>query len=257
MVAAGVDAVHAGDAAAVVYPVVLEVDAGGFALAAAQAARVAFLRVDAHPQEREAREEAQHRAHGADGVAIGAPAPPGQDGDDDQRGRGDEKRRQALHPHARLIERIAVGPFGQVGQDVVSPAVERGEEVLRDAPVGTIGGQQGDQRADAGHEGDDEDREHAVAQPALLGRITEAVAALLRASAQPGDDVLHHAHRADDRTVDTPEDERQDDEEHDDSHIQRQHRRQELYAGHPAEPRVDRPREVEEEQRDAGEKHDG
>ena len=134
---------------------------------------------------------------------------------------------------------------------------QRGEQILRDASVGAVGGEQGRQRADARHERNDEERQHAPAQPTLFRRIAEAVTTLFRASAQPGNDVLHHAQRTNDRTIYAPEDQGQGDKKHDDSHIQRQHGGQELDAGHPAQPSMHRPREVEEEQRDAGEEDDG
>ena len=252
-----VHAVHAGHAAAVIDAVVFHVDARSLAAAGAEVALHTLVRVDDGLEPRPAGHEAQHRAHGTDGVAVGASAAPGQHGDDHESDHGDEEGRQTLHPHRGFIESIAVDAFGHVGQQIVSPSVERGEQILRDASVGAVGGEQGRQRADARHERNDEERQHAPAQPTLFRRIAEAVTTLFRASAQPGNDVLHHAQRTNDRTIYAPEDQGQGDKKHDDSHIQRQHGGQELDACHPAQPGVHRPREVEEEQRDAGEEDDG
>ncbi len=69
-VPAGVDAVHACHAARVVYFVLFAVDAGGFAVALAQAAGIAFGCVYDRAQQRKSGEVAQYRAYGAYGVAI-------------------------------------------------------------------------------------------------------------------------------------------------------------------------------------------
>ena len=141
----GVDAVHADHAAAVIDPVVFDVDARRLAVACAAVAADALFGVDHGAQQREAREEAQHRTHGTDGVAPRAAVAPGQHGDEgESRGRYGEGRRTA-HPDVGAIEGVAVDAFGEVGQQVVAPSPERSQQVLRDAAVGAVRGQQGDQ----------------------------------------------------------------------------------------------------------------
>lgn len=66
----------------------------------------------------------------------------------------------------------------------------------------------------------------------------------------PRDNILEHAQRADNRTVDTPEEQGQCHEQDDDAHVQGQYGRQELYPGQPPEPQVHCPRKVEEQQGD-------
>ena len=53
------------------------------------------------------------------------------------------------------------------------------------------------------------------------------------------------------------EDEGQEDETDDDGHVEGQDGRQELHLGHPAEPSVQRPGEIQEQQRDAQPEEDG
>ena len=104
VVFAGVQAVHARHAAAVIDAMVLVVDAGGLAAARTEAAIPALLRVEHRTEQRETGEESQDRSHGTDRIAIGASVPPCQHGQHDQCQRGDNERRQALHPHLRFIK---------------------------------------------------------------------------------------------------------------------------------------------------------
>ena len=254
---AGVDAVHAGHAARVVDPVLHRIDARGLAFSGAERAGVAFPLVDHGAEERVAGQGAEYGAHRADRVAVGTSAAPGQHDEHDERRGGDEQRREALQPHVGLVEGVAVGPLGEVGQQVVAPAVDRGEEVCGDPPVGAVGCQQGDQRADACGDCRHEEHQHGDAQPPFGRRVGEAVAVLPAAAAQPRDDVLENPQRADDRTVDAPQEEREHHQRDDDGDVERQHGRQELDSGEPSEPGVERPRKVEQQQRDERETDDG
>ena len=76
VVFAGVQAVHARHAAAVIDAMVLVVDAGGLAAARTEAAIPALLRVEHRTEQRETGEESQDRSHGTDRIAIGASVPP-------------------------------------------------------------------------------------------------------------------------------------------------------------------------------------
>ena len=149
---------------------VLEIDAGGFAALGAGRAVAALGFVEVNLQQREARDEAQEGADGTDGVAIGATAYPSQNGEDEEGYDSDDERRQAAHPHIHVVEGVAVVLRGDRGEAVVDPFVNRCEEVRGNASKATVGSQQGNERAYAGHEGDDEEDEYRVAQPFNLGR---------------------------------------------------------------------------------------
>ena len=234
---------------------VLDVDARGFAVACAEVAVDAFVGIDDRLQVSIFRQEAQHGTYGADGVAVRASAAPGQYDEYHQRDGGDDEGGQALQPDGSVIECIAVGPLGQVGQQVVSPLVDGGEQVVCDASVRTVGGQQGHKRVYACHQCDDEHAQHAVTQPRQGRRI--AVAVLLALLREPGNDVLEDAQRADDGTIDASQQQGENHQCQYHSHVERQHGREELNFGHPAEPCVQRPREVKEQQGDQRKKYDG
>ena len=75
------DAVATYYATAVVNGVVFVVDAGGLTVARAESALHALVGIDLNFQPAESREESEHGADGADGVAIGATVLPGEDDD--------------------------------------------------------------------------------------------------------------------------------------------------------------------------------
>ena len=136
---AGVDAIEAHHATAIVDGVVLRVDASGLAIAGTESAGVALAGVDDGLQPREAGEESQHGAHGADGVAIGSSVAPSQHAEDDEGEDGHQKGGAALDPYFGGVEGVAFSLFGKVGEEVVSPQVEGGEEVGNDASPSAIG----------------------------------------------------------------------------------------------------------------------
>ena len=92
-----------------------------------------------------------------------------------------------------------------------------------------------------------EQRQHAVTQPRQGTGIGKTVFAPF--AARPRSDVLKDAQRADHRTVDPSEQQRQHQERRNDGDIDRLNSVQQLHSGHPSEPRMQRPREIEEEQR--------
>ena len=124
-----------------------------------------------------------------------------------------------------------------------------------DASESTIRLKQLENAADACHECHDKHAEHRVTQPRKGFR--SGVAVLFRLFSKPRNDILKNAERTNDRTVDSPENERQHGEcdNHDD--IQCQNRRQEMNFRHPSEPTMRHSREIEKEQRDADEHHGG
>lgn len=94
----------------------------------------------------------------------------------------------------------------------------------------------------------EEQHQYAVAQPRQRPRVAEAV--LTPPGGRPRHDILKDAQRADDRTVDPSEKQGQQHECRDHARIDGQDGRQQLHLRHPAEPRMERPREIEQQQRD-------
>ncbi len=76
-------------------------------------------------------------------------------------------------------------------------------------------------------------------------------------AAGAAEEVLHHPQRADDRAVYAAEEQREKQQRRDDADVQRQQGGHQLHAGQIAEPRMRRPREVEEEERNADEAERG
>ena len=247
--AAVLDAVEAGHAAAVVDGVVLRIDAGGLAALAAERAVDALVRIDHRAEQREAREQAERRADRADGVAPGAAASPGKDDYNYKGNYRHDQHGQALQIDFRGIEGIASEVGRYCGEQVVDPAVDGGEQSRRDASVGAVRCDEEGDGVESEHQQHDEQDEEPVAQPFDLLGVMETVLLALAPAADPGDDVLEDAQRADDGAVDPAEKKGQDDQADDDGQVQGQHGRQQLDLGHPAEPCVQRAREIEEQQR--------
>ena len=226
----------------------------------ARLATLAHVRVDHRPKHGEAGEETQGRADGADGVAPGTSVLPRQDDDYHKGDGGYDERGQAPQPDFLGIESVAVGSFRQGGEQIVDPDINRLEQVLDDAAPRAVRGQQGYERLHARNEGDDEQNPHAVAEPFDFGAVAIRLAILLPAFARYVEmrhAVLKHAQRADDGAIDASENEGQQDKADDDGDIDGQHGRQELDLRHPTEPSMQRPGEVQEQQRDAQPKEDG
>ena len=74
---------------------------------------------------------------------------------------------------------------------------------------------------------------------------------LAGAMVQGRDAVLEHAQRADDRAINPAEDQGQQDQEDDDADIGSHDGGQELDFGHPTQPEMQRPGEIQQEQRNA------
>ena len=243
-------AVAARHAAAVVHRVALVVYRACLTVARAHAARLALVSIEGNVEEAEAAHEAKHRAHGADGVAVGAPVPVSQVAHDQKGYSGNDEGRHRLHPHVGVVERIALIVLGNTCQHVVTPAVQGLEQVAHDAAVAAVRGQKGNEATHTADDGQDEQAKHRVAKHALGWRISVGNLALLlgtEALAEPRYHVLHHAHGAYYGAVDAPEEQRQDDEEQNNAHVQRQERWQELNLGHPAEVLMKRPSEIHEQ----------
>ena len=218
---ASVDAVHAGDTAAIVYGVVAAVDTRCLAAARTESAVVTFARVDGNAQQREARQESEHRPHRADGVAIGASTAPCEDRYYNKCADGNRESSRAFHPHIHLIERVTIGALGKIGKQVVALAINGRKQIGGDASVGAIGCKQRDNRTYPQHHSDDKQRQDAIAQPILCRGIGKTVFFLLAAAAHPRDDVLHHAQGADYRTIHAPHEQGEHHKKYHHAHIHR------------------------------------
>ena len=245
------DAVTTNHAAAIIHTMRLIVDTGGLAVLRAHRAVLALILIEADLQPREAGEETQDGTDGTDGIAVGTPTSPGQHQKHHQRHGGNDKHRQRLHPDIHGVEGVTVSLLCEIGQQVIAQHPDRLQEHRGNAAIGTIWRQQLEERTDTRQGSHHEHHQHGIAQPAHLLRVT----VLVLFPTQLCQDVLKHAQRTDDGTIDAPEDERQQQECHDDHDVQRHYGRQELDLGQPAQPGVQRPRKVEEEQRDQCKEH--
>ena len=243
-VPAGLKAVEARHAAAVIHLMLLAVDAGSLALARAQAAAVAFVFVNIDAQQREAREHSQHRADRANRIAPGPAAAPREYENQHEGERSCDEGRKALEPDFRRIERVAVKAFRQQGKHVVSEAIERREEVAHYPSESAVRGKQAGERGGACDHRDDKQGEQAIAQPVFGRRIGQAVFLPFAAGAQAVDKVLHHSERTDYRAIYPAEYQGEDDQDCDGDEVEREHRRQQLDFGHPSQPGVQHSGEI-------------
>lgn len=259
MLAAIFQTVEAGDAAAVIYRMVLGIDARSLATACAQAAIDAFFGVDNGSEQRIARQESEYRSDRTDGVAPCATVAPCQHRDNSKRRESHSECRRALYPHVGFVEGITSGTLGNPRRQIVARLPYRGEQILGDATERAVRCNQSRQTAyhksSARNKRDDEQSEHTVTQPRKRLGIAEAVA--LHSACDGRNAVLHHSQRADYRTVDSSEQQRKYHQYGDYTEIQSQQSRQELNLRQPAEPRMERPRKVEEQQRNEYEAYDG
>ena len=147
-----VDAVEAEHAAAAVHEMVLHVDAGGLAAASAALACHALAFVDGEAEEREAAEDAEQGAHGADGVAVSSAAVPCEEADQRE---GDSCRNQ------------------QGGCEAFTSGKPR--DAPDHASVGAVGGQQSEQELQAQEGAGHGDQQHCGPHDAVLLLVGEAL----------------------------------------------------------------------------------
>ena len=222
--------VSADHTTAVVYLLpTLHVDGGSLAVALTLAAADALLLVDDRLQPSVAREQTQQGSHRADGVAPRPAASPCQHGYHSPYHHHDAQRQTTLQPHVHLIESIAAIVLSQLSQQVVAPFVEGSHHTAHDTSVGTVGSHQRHQPSQVQRQGETRGSQHAVSQRVLR----RAVAVLVLLAAQPGNGILHHPQGADDRAVDTSEEQRQAHDEDQGTHVHRQQGRQQLDFRHP------------------------
>lgn len=183
------------------------------------------------------------------GIAVGSPVSPGQHGQHDECGCGDHERGEALQPHLRFVKGIAAGTLGEASQQVVAPAAYRGEKVGGDTSVGAVRSNQGRKRSEAGGHAEGEQSEQSVAEPFPFRGIGETVFLLFPFSAYPRYDVLHHSQRADNGTIDPPEEQCQHNQPDHHARIRGKQRGQELQLCRPAQPGMDGSREIKKQSR--------
>ena len=130
-----VETIHTSHASAIVYLVVLEVDACRLAAASAEATVLTHLGIDDRAEEGETREESQDRSYRTNRITISSAISPSQNHHDDEGYRSDDKSRKTLDPNIRRIERIAVHVLSDESQEVVAPTIEWSQEVGGDATI--------------------------------------------------------------------------------------------------------------------------
>ena len=153
-------AVATGHAARVVHGVVLEVYARCLAVLGAQRAVLALALVEVDLQPRELGKDAEHSTYGADGVAVGAPVAPCQQGQYHQHHDGNAQRDAGAQPDVAVVEGVAVVVLGDGCQHVVACLIDGLQQVGGDEPERRVGGQQLYEGACAKYQQNEEPREH-------------------------------------------------------------------------------------------------
>ena len=129
------DAIHTSHATAVINPMVGDVDTSRLAIPGTQFAVYAFVLVNHRLQPRETGKEPQHRTYRTDSIAVSPSVPPRQYSYYNKGEQSDKEGRQAFQPHLRFIKSVTVGSLRKISEQVVPPAVYRGEQVAGYPPV--------------------------------------------------------------------------------------------------------------------------
>ena len=217
------------------------------AVARAQSARIAFGRVDNGSEKREFREKPEHRSHGTNSVAIGATAAPREKTDDHKRRNRHRKHADSLEPHVDGIKGVAVGVRSKKSQNIVARNPYRRKKIRGDSAVRAIGGNQRGSRNETRRDRRRKEGEKADSQIRLRFCIFHSVA--LAPIRQFEKDILQHSERADDGTVNPAEQQRQQYQRRNYRKVGGKERGQKLDFRSPSQPRPNRTREVEEQQR--------
>ena len=227
----------------------------GLAVKLAGLAVLALFRVNDGTEHGKAGEEAQRSAHGADGVAIGAPTLEGQHNNYHQGNDGYHQGGNAFYPYLLLVEGITACMLRPGGQQVVAPEVNGLQEVLHHASISAVRSQKGHKGAHSGYQSKHKQGPYAVAQP--FDFLLVLVRFLALVGAQPGNAILENAQRADDGAIYAAEDQRKQHQGHHYAHIQGQESREKLDLGHPAQVAMQRAREIQEQEGDPNPENPG
>lgn len=236
--AAVVHAVHAYDAAAVVYLMILRVDALRLAETSAETARHTFVKVYRDFEKRMGRDCSQCRADGADRVAVDASAPPcqtcheqnlcGSDGGEHPR----ECRRSG-----DAVEKIYFLRRGKVGYGHRDSTPARNEPLTCETTENAVRLKQSGIRCrqNAGksqYSRDNEDAQEGKAHHSVGGCEAEKPAAALALRGEPHADTAHsvlkNTKRADNAAVQSAEQKAQQSDERNCHEVERQQRRNKL-----------------------------
>ena len=171
VVLTGIYTIHARYASTVVNLMIFVINASRLASMCAQTAFGTFPGIEYGMKQREARDKSQNGAHWTNGVAIGTSVAPSQHDDCNEACCRDDESRQTAQPHISFVESIAVGTFGQEGQQVVAPDIYRLKQVLYDASVRTVRSEQCHQGANACDQGNDKEGKNAISQPLYFRRV--------------------------------------------------------------------------------------
>ena len=203
----GADAVETVHAPAVVDSVIVQVNAGCLAVLLAEVTIPAFAGIDHRAENREPGEKTQNRTDRADGIAVCPAVPCGKNEYDHERHGCYHESRQTLEPHVLMLERVPTCLLGNPCAEIVAPQPDRRKKILHDAAERTIWRNQHGNRSEPGHEKDNENCQHAVPEPLLLGRpAVELLVAFTPDTERPCYDILKNPQRAYDRAVEPSED---------------------------------------------------
>ena len=167
---AGVYAVEAIHAPAVIYLVVIHIDARRLAILFAEVTIAALGSVEERTENRKSGDEAQDRSHRADGVAIRPAVAGGQKDQHRESDRSDDECRQTPDPHLFMLECKPTGLLGNPCAKIVAPKPYGREKILGNAAERAVRSNECRNRAEPGYEKYDENHQHAISQPFFLGR---------------------------------------------------------------------------------------
>lgn len=265
--AAMVHAVQAYDAAAVVYLMVLSVDALRLAETSAETARNTFVKVYRDFEKRMGRDRSQCRADGADRVAVDASAPPCETCHEHNLCGGDRgENPRECRRSGDAVEKIYFLRRGKVGYGHRDSTPARNEPLTCETTENAVRLKQSGIRCrqNAGKSQDSRENEYAQerkAHPDVGGCEAEKPAAPLALRGEPHADTAHsvlkNTKRADNAAVQPAEQKAEYSDKRYCHEVKRQQRRNKLNLRHERQRCCRSSREVNEESRHHNERDNG
>lgn len=250
---AAVETVEAIDTTGSVDGTSLGVDGHSLALTLTEAASLTFIFIYLYAHEADTGEITQNRTYRTDRVAIETTAEPCHQTYDDERSPSYDETRSSMYPVLNGIEGITFMSLGPRSHLIVEPHRHRAKQIASNTAIRTIRSQSYDHDAHAQYQTDDKHDQNGQTcdlDPLRVHVVeTSELANILRAkfTRDPREDVLHHAHWADDGTIDTSIQQGQDGQHNYDADIGCQYSWEELELCHPTQPGLYRACYVEEQ----------
>ena len=244
---------------------VLAVDARCLATGPANQAVRAFVRIDAHLEERVFAQETEEGSHRADGVAPCPPVLPSQESNNQEGNQPDDERRKADDGSIDLIKGIIVETRENRFEQIVSQHIDRLEHIGHHPPERAVRLEQTQDDREAGQKTQHRNTENRPPQHVPGGRIAVAflpLAPLLpfrrlaELRRQPVDHILENPHRTNNRAIDAPEQECDGQEDHQRDGTERNQRGHKLHLRqHGGALGRQYPGKIEEVERNQPEEH--